>query len=927
MRKIYISFIFGLLGLLASPVLALALEFNLGAPVPSEVREWTLLIYVDADNNLEPYALTDLKEMEQGMGIVENKTPGKVEVLVLEDRAKGYSKAMGDWNSARIYRVRPSQHEDAIDSELLLDCGELNMGNPAVLEAFIRAGRSKFPAQKTALVMWDHGAGWVNMANDNDNGTGGKDELLLNELAGTLSRTASLFPEGKLDLIAFDMCLMGQAEVVTACSPFARYMTAGATVLPAVGMDYLNALPLFSQGLETREIVQRMVPIACKGFLKVPWTTASLSAFDLSKADALVSACKGLFSKLRETASSGWSDVTRTLFYTLNYMGVAEYRNKDNALSSIVLLDWLRRLRAMPCSAVLEGEIAAVETAVRSLILNTEAGPDIPLCRGLSLYAPLRRENMRTNYPEMAFDRATGWSETLSQIYAMQDRVKQAPKITSIEIGNPVPRFGVTRPQSGADYDIISSKTFTPLSGTGMAGTQRSYMKVTLEGSNILWAYGYFACSAQKDGNYIVFLEQLLPAERIASNAQESDIGTPVFHDGKNELMYQLSALIYGLSNGETSVPASASAVDIANPNIVTIQGRYTDPRLNGQSIEATLQVDAQSLEIVGLIGTLKDETGRTVVLPVKPIPEGSFQPIFLSIADGGKGKIENVSGSSIQWKNGLSVTVEPLPQGGWLMPLAMAESLGGSGNILLGSPVQIQGNPMVTPFIRDTQVQGISRLPGRYAVMGALPSHSGGYIMAATGAVFDFARSVRGTFDVKSNNQEMRQAEATLRTGGLPILRLTRGQELLDSYFALWTGEIWRLIHCQDGSLLHLIPLDTRHFPEGYLNGEWQGGNGRIAFVNGRISVNGKDMGAYRLEDNVICVEPSSESSGQQGYPQRKGERIFSAYDGETGSLILTFMGTDPIAVIYRRVGNVSMPPAPQPSPRTKPRPRDIFN
>lgn len=915
MRRFYTACLCGLLGLLAGP--ALALEFDLGAPVPSESREWTLLVYVDADNNLEPYALTDLKEMEQGMGLVENEAPGKLEVLVLEDRAKGYSNAMGDWTGARVYRVRPSRGKDTIDSELLLDCGELNMGDPAVLEAFIRAGRSKFPAPKTALVMWDHGAGWVNMANDNDNGAGGQDELLLSELTGVLSRTASLFPEGKLDLIAFDMCLMGQAEVITACAPFARTMTAGATVLPAVGMDYLGALPLFAQGLETREIVRRMVPIACKGFLSVPWTTASLSAFDLSQAEGLVSACRGLFSKLGEAASTAWSDVTRTFFYTLNYMGVAEYRNKGNALSSIDLLDWLRRLKAMPCGASLAGEIAAVEKAARSLILNTEAGPDIPLCHGLSLYAPLRRENMRQNYPETVFDRATGWSGTLAKIYALQDGVKQAPKITAIAVGNPVPRFGVAHPQSGADYDIIPSGTFTPLSGTGIGNSQRSYMKVTVEGSNILWAYGYFACSDRRDGDYTVFLEQLLPAERIAASEQETDVGTPVFRDGKNELMYQLSALVYGLSNGETLVPVSASAVDIANPNIITILGYYTDPRLNGQSLEATLQVEAQSLEIVGLIGTLKDDNGRSVVLPIKPTPEGSFRPIFLRIANGGKGKAETVKGAPIQWKNGLSVTVEPLARGGWLMPLARAESLGGAGDIRLGTPVQIQENPLVTPFIRETQTGGASRLPGRYAVAGALPSRDGGYIVAATGGVFEFSQGNGGTFNVALNIPGMASLQASLKTGGLPMLRLRKGGELLDNYFALWTGEMWRLIHCQDGSILHLIPLDRRHFPDGYLNGEWQGGNGRIAFKNGRISVNGRDMGAYRLEDNIICV--SAGNTGQE-------ERIFSAYDRESDTLVLTFMGAEPSAAAYRRVGSAPAPTAPQPSLRPKTRPRDIF-
>ncbi len=915
MKKSIAACLFCLLARFASP--APALDFNLGLPAPSETREWTLLVYADADNNLEQYALDDLKELEQGMGLVEKSRPGAVEVLVLEDRARGYSKAMGDWTGARIYRVRPSRHKDAIDSELLLDCGELNMGDPATLEAFIRAGRAKFPARRTALVLWDHGAGWVNMANDNDNGLGKGDELLLSELTGVLSRTASLFPGGKLDLIAFDMCLMGQAEVITACSPFARFMTAGATTLPAVGMDYLNALPLFAGNLEPREIARRMVPIACKGFLAVPWTTASLSAFDLSKAGALTSSCAALFKKLGDNVQTAWGDVTRTLFYTLNYMGAAEYRNKGDSLSSVDLLDWLRRLKAMPCGAALAKEIADVERAARSLIVSTEAGPDIPLCRGLSFYAPLRRENIRPAYAVTAFDQATGWSGALAQIYAMQDRVKQAPKITAIEVGTPALRLGVAKPRSGADYDIIPTGTFTPLSGTGLAGSQRSYMKVTLEGSNILWGYGYFACSDSRDGDYVVFLEQLLPAERIAANQQETDMGTPVFRDGKNELMYQLSALLYGLSNGETRVPIPVSAVDIANPNIITVQGLYTDPRINGQQVKAVLKIDAQSLKIVGLIGTLKDENGRTMVLPINPIPQGTFTPLFTRIASGGKGKIDTAPGASIQWKNGLSVFLEPLPKGGWLMPMARAESLGGAGSLRLGTSVQIQENELISPFIKATQNQGRSRLPGRYAVMGAVPSAGGGYVMAATGGAFAFSARKDGLFGVDLNAPELTGLQASLKTTGLPILQLRKGSEPLDSYFALWTGELWRLIHCVDGSLLHLVPLDQKHFPSGYLEGEWEGSGSRIAFQNGRIAVNGRDMGPYRLEDNVIAVQ---------------GEKIFSAYDAASGTLILTFTGERPSAVTYRRAGAPRPQPTPQtpqqpaPGPKPRNRPRDIF-
>ncbi|NCB17951.1 MAG: hypothetical protein EOM65_17485, partial [Synergistales bacterium] len=207
---------------------------SFGEPVLSNDREWTIIAYFNGDNNLESFALSDLKELETGH-------PGSgVEVIVLLDRSKEFSTAMGDWTGARAFRVKKSVRGDEIDSQLLADCGELNLGDPAVLEGFIRESLRAFPAKKTALFMWDHGSGWINMANDDDApGTaGGTDEITLAEFRGVLNSVASVLPGGKLDLLFFDMCLMGQAETLAACAPFASWMVGAAPTIPGVGMDY-----------------------------------------------------------------------------------------------------------------------------------------------------------------------------------------------------------------------------------------------------------------------------------------------------------------------------------------------------------------------------------------------------------------------------------------------------------------------------------------------------------------------------------------------------------------------------------------------------------------------------------------------------------------------------------------------------------------
>ncbi|RRD65029.1 hypothetical protein EII26_04950 [Fretibacterium sp. OH1220_COT-178] len=889
-----------------------------GAPVPGD-RDWTILVYLDGDNNLEEWALTDLKEMEQGL-----PEGGKVEVVVLLDRAKGYSDEMGDWTGTRAYRVKRSTRKDAIGSELIADCGERNMGAPETLEAFVQAAVRKFPARRTALVLWNHGMGWISMASDEDapGAVDGVDALTLSGLRGVLSRVAPSLPGGKLDLLTFDMCLMAQLEVAAACAPFARYMVAGATILPSVGMDYLAALPLFTQGLDTGEIARRMVGAGCKGFLKIHWDTASLTAFDLSKADALISACAKFAGKLGTLAPKAWSDVTRTLFYAMNYIGPGDYREKGDAVSSVDLMDWLRRLSAMPCGTDLKGEIAAVEKAVSPLILATESGPSIPLSRGLSLYAPLRADNVRPGYEETDFDRAVGWSKALAAVYAMQKKEgMDPPKIVSVELGSPVPKQGVGTPRRGADYAIEPSSEFVPLSGTAFSGMTRSYLKATLEGKNILWGYCGFAFSRERDGEYVQSLSQLLPAENINPDEETTDIGTPVFRDGRNELLYQLAGLLHYFSNGESRSLVQVDAVDVSNPKLITVSGLYSSPGL-GKDIPVQIGVESDFGSIVSMAGVVTDAGGKMTVVAITPKPQDVFRPLLNKIADG---KLVQVVGDPIEWKDGLSVVVEPVPAGSWMRVLVQAESLGGEGDIHIAPPVRAAENPMVTPYLKVTQERGYEHFLGRYAAVGIVPSRTGtNSLLAPNGAVLEIeqasGREMAFAATLSAFGSDPVHLRLLVQPEGLPIVRSVVPGEggaltLVKSDFALLVPEegrySWRMIDCASGSHIQLIPLDDLWFPAGYLEGEWSGDDGStLTFRGGQAGYapagGALRQGSFTLSDNRVTLTPSD------GQPLV----LFTAYNPETKALVVTFADTETATVYNRQAGSPPHPQPPHPDP-----------
>ena len=103
-------------------------------------KKLLLLVYMAADNDLESFAIQNLKQMEHAVF-------RDMELLVLLDRAEGYDETNGNWTDTRLFEVC---HDDS-DSSLIVskrlscsalglgaDCEtELDLGNYTVLKNFI----------------------------------------------------------------------------------------------------------------------------------------------------------------------------------------------------------------------------------------------------------------------------------------------------------------------------------------------------------------------------------------------------------------------------------------------------------------------------------------------------------------------------------------------------------------------------------------------------------------------------------------------------------------------------------------------------------------------------------------------------------------------------------------------------------------------
>ena len=100
--------------------------------------EWTVLIYMAGDNNLSESAIVDIEEME----VVGSS--GKIKVIVQVDYVS---------EGAERLLVKKGS------SKILQSLGEVNMADGGTLTDFISWATGRYPADRTALILWSHGNG------------------------------------------------------------------------------------------------------------------------------------------------------------------------------------------------------------------------------------------------------------------------------------------------------------------------------------------------------------------------------------------------------------------------------------------------------------------------------------------------------------------------------------------------------------------------------------------------------------------------------------------------------------------------------------------------------------------------------------------------------------------------------------------------
>ncbi|MBQ8186287.1 MAG: peptidase C11 [Clostridia bacterium] len=331
--------------------------------------EMTLMIYL-CGTDLESrskMATMDLQEM------INADISDKVNVIVYSGGCRQWQNTAMSSQTNQIWQVTD---EGLVCLEEKL--GSKSMTDPSTLSYFIDYCADNYPANRNALVFWDHGGGSVSGF--------GYDEKFASSGSMSLAEIDDALEAGgvKFDFIGFDACLMATTENALMLTKYADYMIASEETEPGIGWYYTDWLTELSKNtsMPTVEIGKNIIDDfvdtcarQCRG------QSATLSIVDLAEVEATVPEVLTAFSK-----------DTYELIQNEEYAQVSNARSDTREFGASSKIDQVDLVHFAKNMNTEEGN--ALADALLGTVKYNRTSTNMTNSYGLSIYFPFRKASM-----------------------------------------------------------------------------------------------------------------------------------------------------------------------------------------------------------------------------------------------------------------------------------------------------------------------------------------------------------------------------------------------------------------------------------------------------------------------------------------------------------------------------------------------------
>lgn len=372
-------------------------------PFVTETSKWTVLVFMNAANDLYPFSTLNMNQMES---VAQND-----DVRFIVQWKQSQSLYPGSsFNGTRRYLVRPDA-TGAIASDLIQNLGaDVDMGRPQTMLDFINWAKTYYPADRYCLVVWNHGNGWrrrpadeswITRAVSYDDETGNAIQIW--ELAQAIG-------SNRFEILAWDASLMQMLEVAYEVEDQADYVAGSEESPPGEGYPYdlifreFRDNPDASTALLAKEFVDGMLAVPGYASRKI-----TQSVIDTSKLDALAVAVSALGTELNANSAALAALIPTVRNQAQSYSPTPSRVYRD-------LIDVCERIEVGTTIPSVDAACLAAKAAALDAIVWEGHNANSPGSRGIAIdfSSGATFGSSAGDYAQLKFGQLTQWDEWLA---------------------------------------------------------------------------------------------------------------------------------------------------------------------------------------------------------------------------------------------------------------------------------------------------------------------------------------------------------------------------------------------------------------------------------------------------------------------------------------------------------------------------------
>lgn len=399
--------------------------------------EWTWLVYMAGDNNLEGAGREDLGEM-QSIGSTD-----QVHILVQFDTEQ---------DKTTRYRVE----KDRLAT--LEQMPGINCGDPKELSKFLQWGRETFPARHYLVDVWNHGGGWENLPADFDYDAlrplrpsrglrrfrrslfrstidrihrrsvtaraiaidcGAQDYLDNQELRQALAQ--AMPADGRWDVLGCDACLMNMVEIGYEMKDTASLLVGSEETEPAAGWPYAEILRALAAkpGMSPESLAKTIVTEYGRWYRQhgnpAQDGAATQSALDLRLLPAVVDGVNALADALLARLKPAAGPVCLARDKAQKF-AMAEYIDLGDFAAQLI--------QRLPQEAAIKKTATQILRALPKppgggfVLANATWGRSVQKATGVSIYFP-HDQDYAADYAGLLFSKEARWRKFLEALFKL----------------------------------------------------------------------------------------------------------------------------------------------------------------------------------------------------------------------------------------------------------------------------------------------------------------------------------------------------------------------------------------------------------------------------------------------------------------------------------------------------------------------------